>query len=122
MRALKLIVAVVALTLFAQIECAAACTSDLCSTDFGKTESVPPCHQHHHQGPSRSPDGCSFHVIVSSATSPAAPLFSSPVLVAFSSTPTISAILPANAPRFLSDIGDVSPPGIKSLSSTLLRI
>lgn len=118
----KLIIAVAAAVLFAQIQCVAACASDFCSTDFGKTESVPPCHQHHEHSHHQAPASCSFHLIVSSATSLHVPQLEAPVSSVLGLAPIISAALPADAQLHLLDLSNFSPPGIASLSSGVLRI
>jgi hypothetical protein len=115
----KLIVAVAAAILFAQIQCVAACAADLCS---GRTASVPPCHQHHDHSHKQAPGSCSFHLVVTPATPPDAPQLDVPAPLVFSLGTTISPVLAVATQSSLLDLAEPSPPSIINISSTILRI
>lgn len=121
----KLIFAVGVLMLFAQFRCVAACAGDLCTADRSSgTESVPPCHKHHDDDSrDQSRDSCSFHRIISSATSPDAQHFEGPVLLVLGPAPAeLAAILPSDAGTWISDFSDTSPPVAADSSLHILRI
>jgi hypothetical protein len=115
----KLVILAAMMLLFVQLECAAACLSQLCSTDFAGTESIPPCHRHHHPSPDRMPDSCLDQILVApeATTEPVSstmPMASVPGLPA-----SLLLGLTARGPRVLAP---ASPPGWKRLFSVVLRI
>lgn len=118
----KLIVAVAAVMLFAQIQCIAACAADVCGARFGQTESVPPCHKHHDHSHDQAPRSCSLRIVITSATSQHAPQLEMPVLSVLGPVPTVSSVLRADAQWWVLVVSDASPPGIPRNSSAILRI
>jgi hypothetical protein len=119
MAPLKLVVAVAAVILFAQVQCIAACAADVCS---GKTESVPPCHQHHDHSHHQSPGSCSFHVIITPATSPHAPQLDIPAPSVLCLPATISLVLPVDLQSWPLNLPDPLQSSVNSISSPILRI
>lgn len=119
----KLIVVIAVAVVFAQLQCVAACTADLCGADLGQTESVPPCHKHHDHSHDQAPSSCSFHLIVAQATAPDAPQSDIPVLSVHGLAATVSAILRIDGDSWIASLSDPSPPGTTALlSSTVLRV
>lgn len=119
----KLIVAVAAVVLFAQIQCVAACAADLCSATITQTEPISPCHKHHNHSHDQAPASCSFHLTVTQATSPHIPQLDVPVLSVLALAATVSANLPLAGDSWAADLSDPSPPGMTALlSSTVLRV
>lgn len=114
----KLIVVVAAAVLFAQIQCVAACAADLCSV---RTASVPPCHDHHDHSHDQTPGSCSFHLIVTPATSPHAPQLDAPAPSVLGLAATVSPVLPVDV-QSRPDLSDSSPPRTTRISPTILRI
>ncbi len=120
---MKLVLALAAGVLFAQLQCVAACTADLCDPDLGQTQPVPPCHKHHDESHDHAPSSCSFHLIVAQATSPDASQLDIPVLSMLGAVTTVSPILPIAGDSWMTTFSDPSPPGITALlSSTVLRV
>ena len=107
--------------LFAQLQCVAACASQLCGGDF-KTEQAPPCHRHHDHSHDQTPGSCTRQPIVSPATSPHTLQADAPILSVLCVIATMSVPLPADSrtPEF--GLSATSPPKLKSPSSTVLRI
>ncbi|HTW65751.1 MAG TPA: hypothetical protein VME17_14085 [Bryobacteraceae bacterium] len=115
----KLIVAVAAAILFAQIQCVAACAADACG---GGTASIPPCHEQHDHSPGQTPAPCSLRLITTPATSLQAPHLDAPSFPPLGLIATISLVLPAYTQSEPLDFSDPSPPGAVRISSTILRI
>ena len=121
----KLIVLAAMALLFAQLQCTAACATQLCKTDFDKSESLPPCHRHHHPGPSHDqPSGsCAHQVLVVTTPSQQLSQIELPHFSVMNAAETVFADCLAdsgvNAHRHMAA---PSPPGYESLSSVVLRI
>jgi hypothetical protein len=115
----KLIVTVAAAILFAQVQCVAACAADACAS---RTASVPPCHKHHDHSHDQTPASCSFHLIITPAMQPHAPQLDIPAPSVLGLAATISLVLPVNTESWALDLSEPPPPGITSISSTVLRI
>lgn len=116
----KLIVAVAAVMLFAQIQCVAACAAGVCSADRCN-EPVPPCHKHSHSH-HEAPGSCSFRLVVTPEMSQHAPQLEMPVLSVLGPVPTVSSVLPVDTQWWALVVADASPPGIPRNSSAILRI
>ena len=117
----KFVVLVAIALLFAQLQCAAACAAHLCGADSDKRSSLPPCHRHHAPSRDRTPDSCPHQTAAPAVSTEALHVEIRPV-PAPGLPATISAALPAD--RWSSELA-VSvffPPGLRDLSSTLLRI
>jgi len=108
--------------LFAQLQCAAACASQLCGADLAKTEQGPPCHRHHEHSHDRIPGSCTNRIIVSPATSPQTLQPGAPILSALGVVATMPLALPPGTPAKALDLAAFSPPKVKGLSSIVLRI
>ena len=119
-RASQIIFVTLAL-LFAQLQCVAACASQSCGGDF-KTEQAPPCHRHHDHSHDHTPGSCTHQPIVSLVTSPHTLQPEAPNSSVLSVIATMSLPLPAESrtPEF--GLSATSPPKLKSLSPTVLRI
>jgi hypothetical protein len=115
----KLIVAVAAAILFAQVQCAAACAADACAS---RTTSVPPCHKHHDHSHDQNPASCSFHLIITPAMQPHAPQLDIPAPSVLGLAATISLVLPVDTQSWALALSEPSPPGIPGISSTVLRV
>jgi hypothetical protein len=107
--------------LFAESQCVTACASQLCRGDF-KTEQAPPCHRHHDHSHDRTPGSCAHQPIVSAVTSPHTLQPDAPILSVLGVVATLSSALPANSQTPEFGLSVSSPPKLKSLSSTVLRI
>ena len=124
----KLTVALTAVTLFAQIQCVAACAAEDCRTGLGQTQSVPPCHQHPDHSRDQTPQPCSLHRIISSATSPHALQLERPVssehgFLGHSFAAICHAAVSVDTPAWARRLPDASPPGVAPAgSTTILRI
>lgn len=119
----KLIVTAAAVLLLAQLHCVTACAAELCSSDSGRAESVPPCHQHQHPTPDPNRRSCSFQRVMSAVTTPDAQHFEMPVLFVLGLAPARPATLrPADTVTRTFDFSDGSPPGAAGISSFILRI
>ena len=119
----KLIVVAAAIVLFAQLQCVAACATDLCAANFGQTQLVPPCHKHHDHSHDQVPGSCSLRLIITPASTPHARQLEIPVLSVLGAAPTASAVLPVDGDSWAADLSNPSPPGMTALlSSTVLRV
>ena len=119
----KLIMFAAMALLFAQLQCAAACNTRLCDSSFGKRQSVPPCHRHHHHpNHDQVPGPCAHQIIGVPAGSHQILPVKSPTFGVLSLTETVSASVPAGAGTNVHRLTDPSPPGFESLSSVVLRI
>ena len=77
----KLIVFIALATVFAQLQCVAACAGNWCGPDLGKSQSVPPCHRHHDHSQDRTPASCGHQLMNPPATSPHAIQLQAPIMV-----------------------------------------
>src|SRR5579883_2017935 len=107
--------------LLAQVECAAACTSELCTSPARASQSAPPCHRHHGQSQSGTPDQCPHSPILTAAAFPQVSQadWRPPVAVGPSAPTETPAIGAAGVE--MPDLA-ASPPGIRSLAPVVLRI
>jgi hypothetical protein len=119
-RASQIVLVAMAL-LFGQLQCVAACASQLCGRDF-KTEQAPPCHRHHDHSHDQTPGSCTHQPIVLPAASPHTLQLDAPILSALSVVATMSSALPADTWARALGLSAFSPPELKTLSSTVLRI
>ena len=119
----KLIVFAAMALLFVQLQCTAACATELCKTDSDKSESLPPCHRHHHSPSHDQPSGSCLHQIIV-ATTPSQQL--SQIELPQSSVMTVAepgvAVLLADSRTKGHSYTTPSPPGLESLSAVVLRI
>ncbi len=117
----KLVVLLAVASLFAQLHCATACAANSCGTDSANTSSVPPCHRHHDHSHERNPDSCPHQFVAPVASVQGLhiemPLASVPGLPAAMSAVRLADMWSSD-PAFAAS----SPPGLRDLSSTLLRI
>ena len=116
----KFIVILAMAILFAQLQCVAGCAGDPCSNDASRTESVPPCHQHHNDADHGS-GPCARHVIVSAASLPHSAQFdfvnfSTAEFTASVQTPVLSSM------RLFHESLNTSPPLRLDSSVDILRI
>jgi hypothetical protein len=118
----KLIMLAAMAILFAQIQCVAACVGQLCSADFAKTESVPPCHRHHNHSHDQTPGSCTDHFIVSRTTSPQAAQVDTSAFSVLGVGTMMPAALLADARASALDFSTFSPPEFQKLPATVFRI
>jgi hypothetical protein len=115
----KLIVAVAAAILVAQVQCVAACAADAC---VSQTASVPPCHKHHDHSHDQTPASCSFNHIITPAMQPHASLLDLPAPSVLGLAATMSLVLPVDIQTWALDLLVPLPPGSPGISSAVLRI
>ena len=120
LRSPLIVLAAVAL-LFAQVECVAACASELCTGPSHASQSAPPCHRHHEQSQPRTPDQCPHGPILTAAAFPQASQAECrpPLAVSLSVLPEAPAIGAAGVEAL--DLA-ASPPVFRILAPLVLRI
>jgi hypothetical protein len=118
----RFIVVVAVAVVFPQLQCAAACASQLCGTDNSRSGSLPPCHRHHDYSHNRAPARCPHHMITAPAISPQAVRVEAPVFPVVGLAAPAPAVYPAGAQTSAYDSLSSSPPASGSLSVVVLRI
>lgn len=110
------------LLLVTQIQCVAACASDPCD-GVAQSESVPPCHRHHHSTNESSPASCYHRTVSAPAIFQPAIHVELPVFVALAVANRVSAGPLADARPATPFPSGFSPPGpAEDLFVTVLRI
>lgn len=119
----KLIVLVAMALLFAQLQCTAACATQLCKSDSNNSESLPPCHRHHHSPSHDQTSGSCVHQIVVVPT-PSQQLLQMemPPFPVMNAGKTVFADFLADSGANAQSHLAPSPPGFESISSVVLRI
>lgn len=119
----KLIVLAAMALLFAQLQCTAACATRLCKTDSNNSESLPPCHRHHHSPSHDQTSGSCVHQIVVVPT-PSQQLLQMemPAFPVMNAAETVIADFLADSGASTHNHLAPSPPGFQSRSSVVLRI
>jgi hypothetical protein len=112
---------VVAIALFAQLQCAVACATQACNTDSAQTSHVPPCHRHQDQTHGKAPGSCSHQNVVGPAASPQMQL-EIPIGSVVSPVAIVPARIPAGSRQNSTNHSALSPPGHERLSSVVLRV
>ncbi len=116
----KLVVFAAIALVFAQVQCAAACVDQVCGSNAASSNSTPPCHRHHHPSHHMT-DSCTREItfaLSSIQTLPAQHPFFAALVAPMPALPVIADGRPNGAFDFLI----LSPPGIISLTSVVLRI
>ena len=118
----KLIVLAAMALLFAQLQCTAACATQLCKTDSNNSESLPPCHRHHHSPSHDQTSGsCVHQIIVVTTPSQQLSQIELPQFSVMNAVETVFADCLADSGANARQMAP-SPPGYESLSSVVLRI
>lgn len=113
---------VVAIGLFAQLQCAVACATQVCNTDSAQSSHVPPCHRHQDHTQGQAPGSCSHQNVIAPAPSPRIVQLEIPVCPVASPAAIVSAHILAGSRLNAAYHSALSPPGRESLSSIVLRI
>lgn len=118
----KLIAFIAVAILFTQLQCVAACTNALCGFDFGKTQSVPPCHRHHDHSHDRVPSTCWHQAINPPAIPPQSIDVHVPILSIAAVTSDLASATAPQALAALLKFSVSSPPEYIGPPLTVLRI
>lgn len=119
----KLIVFAAMALLFVQLQCTAACATQLCKADFGQSENLPPCHRHHDSPSHDQPPGsCVHQIIVVTTPSQQLSQMELPQFSVMNAAEPVSAVVLADSRTIGHRHTTPSPPGLESLSAVVLRI
>jgi hypothetical protein len=118
----KLIVFIATAMVFAQLQCVSACVGNWCGLDFGKSQSVPPCHRHHDHSHDQTPASCSHQFTNPPAAARDLLHMQAPAMVALGPvTKLAGAIGPSTRSSELGP-AEFSPPESVRTAPTVLRI
>ncbi len=119
----KLIIFAAMALLFVQLQCTAACATQLCKADFDQSENLPPCHRHHHSPSHDQPAGsCVHRIIVLTAPSQQLSQIELPQFSVINAPEPVFSVVLADSRIIGHSHTTPSPPGLESLSAVVLRI
>ena len=118
----KLIVFAAMALLFVQLQCTAACATQLCTTDFDQSENLPPCHRHHHSPHDQPSGSCVHRIVVVTTPSQQLSQIELPQFSVMNVAEPVLAVVLADSRTIGHSHTTPSPPGLEGLSAVVLRI